>query len=127
KPLSDERPRRIFWRDVDVFEAGRLKHALKLGDLRSAGHASRVGSPVSFDVVRKRSGRDHVYNGEPSTWFQHAERFVKNALFLGREIDYAIGNDHIDTIVSYRQRFDFTQPELNVCKSVLLRVFARFP
>jgi hypothetical protein len=54
-------------------------------------------------------------------------RFVEHALLFWREINYTIGNDYVDAVVRQRERFDFTQPELNVCKSILLRVFAGFP
>src|SRR5205814_2947134 len=68
-------------------------------------------------------GRDHVGNGKSSTRFEHAESFVEDALLLRGEIDYAVRDNHIDAVVRDWQRFYFTQPKLNICESVLLRVF----
>src|SRR5262245_12609428 len=102
KPFPDERPRRIFWCDLDILKTCCFEHALKVSDLRSAGHTPSVSSPIGFNLVGERRGRDHVGNGKLSTRFKHAEGFIEDPLLLRGEIDYTVRDNHIDAVVRDR-------------------------
>lgn len=34
--------------------------------------------------------------------------------FIGREIDHAIGNEHVGKIIRHRERLDFSQPKFHI-------------
>ena len=56
---------------------------------------------------------------------QHPKRFAQNAILVGREIDDAVGDDHVHGLVGQGNALDFALEELDVLDARFALVLAR--
>ena len=57
---------------------------------------------------------DDIGDGETSAGFENAEGLAQDAIFVGGEIDDAIGDDDVDRVVGQGNVFDFALEEFDV-------------
>ena len=111
--------------DLDVFESGLLKFVAVLGVFEGAGNAAYPEQDAAANLGGDLAARYHVGDGEPPAGLQDAERFAQNAVFVGRKIDYAIRDDHVDAVVGERDVLDFAFQKFDVFDSGFALVFVR--
>src|SRR5437879_2028880 len=61
-----------------------------------AGNASHPGEHALANLRQHLATGDHVGYGETASGFEHAEGFVQDFAFVGREIDHAVRDDDVD-------------------------------
>ena len=92
--------------------------------------ARRPRSPTHKRMLFRISGgnlaaRDHVGNGEAPAGLQHAEGLAQDAVLVRRQVDHAVGNDHVHRVVGQRDVLDLALQELDVLDARLPLVLAR--
>src|ERR1039457_416235 len=100
--------------DVDGFEAGRVEFGDVFRIFEGACDAAypQLDMPTHFGGNISRD--DDIGDREPAAWFQYAEGFAQDAIFVGREVDHAIGNDDVDGIIGQGDILDLTLEEFDV-------------
>src|SRR5262249_15301414 len=98
----------------DALEAdfGELVAVLLL--LESAGHTADPELDALSDGRRHGAAHDDVGHGEPTAGLEHAEGFGQHAILVGRQIDHAIGDDHVHAGFGQGDLLDLTLEEFHV-------------
>ena len=66
----------------------------------------------------------HVADAEPAAGPQHAEHLVDHSRLVGRQVDHAVRDDHVDARLGQRDVLDESLQELDVVRARLLGVRA---
>ena len=122
-------------RVVDLVDARRLDaDRLKSGGgeldvvvvfIERARDAARPRAERRGESLRDCSAGDDVGHSEAPARLQDPKRLAQDAILVGREIDDAVRDDHVDRIVGQRDMFDFALEELDVGRAGLALVIAR--
>ena len=80
----------------------------------SAGDAADPQFHAAPDVGRHVAADDDVGDRESAARFQHAEGLAQHGIFVAREIDHAVGDDHVHRVVRQRNGLDRALQELDV-------------
>src|SRR5580692_8957717 len=100
--------------DFDLGEAGCCQLAAVVVFFQGSGDATDPGQHALADLGQNFAAGHDVGDGETAARLEHAEGFTQNFIFVGGEIDYAVGNDDVDRIVGQRDVFDFTFQEFDI-------------
>src|SRR5438093_5969390 len=98
-------PRRL---DVHGLESGQRQQPAVFTLFQGAGNASNLTLHLHSHLISNRSSAHDVRNGKPPARLQDPKRLSEHTPFVGREIDYAVGDDHIDRILGQWHIFDFS-------------------
>ncbi len=74
--------------------------------------------------VRDDAANDHVRHCEAAARLEDAKGFAEDAVFIGRKIDDAVGDDDVDGVIGERDVFDFAFEKFDIVDSCLALVFA---
>src|SRR5580692_11439155 len=79
--------------DFDLGEAGCCQLAAVVVFFQGSGDATDPGEDALADLGENLAAGHDIGNGETTARFQHTESLAQNFIFVGGEIDYAVGND----------------------------------
>jgi hypothetical protein len=88
---------------VDLYAPGDLKankpggcdRSLELCFQQSAGNSTRPQADVGFGVFRHRCLHKNVPHLQPPARPQHARHFAQCRVFVGHQVEHAVGDHHI--------------------------------
>jgi hypothetical protein len=80
-------------------------------------HATYPELHALLHVLWKLALNDDIRNSKPTTWFQHAKRFGNHLSLVARQVDHAVGDDHIHRIARQRNFLDSSTQEFDVGNS----------
>src|SRR4029079_2447149 len=105
------------WLDRWILEAHLAQQSQKLTLLESAGDTTHPQLHIVPQLRRHVSPDHYVRDREPAAWLQHPKGFAQHLSLVARQIDYAVGDDHIHRRVGKRNVLDLPLEELNVLGS----------
>src|SRR5665213_136095 len=111
--------------DAWIFEAHLAEKREKFLLFQRASNASYPQLHVLANSRRNGSPHDHIRDGEPSARLENPKRFFEHFSFVCREIDDAIGNNHIYSAIWERDVFYLAPEKFNVLSSGLPLVLVR--
>src|SRR5437867_10316580 len=115
-------PRRL---DVHGLESGQRQQPAVFTLFQGTGNASNLTLHLHSHLISNRSPAHDVRNGKPPARLQDPKRLSEHTPFVGREIDYAVGDDHIDRILGQWHIFDFSLEKLDILRPRFALVLAR--
>mmetsp|Transcript_11410 Transcript_11410/g.23858 ORF Transcript_11410/g.23858 Transcript_11410/m.23858 type:complete len:366 (+) Transcript_11410:611-1708(+) len=124
KPILDEVAALLLEAHGDAGEPRRRQHGLHAVVGRGARDSAGQGL-LRAEVVGDLRGGHHVVHRHPPPGPQHPHHLPVHLLLVGREVDDAVGDDHIHRAVLHRQILNHSLAELHVGMATGLRVVAR--
>ena len=106
-------------------EAGGGELARVLVLLERAGDAADPQLHAAPHLGRHLAANHDVGDREAAAGLEHAEGFAQHAILVGREIDHAVGDDHVDGVVGQRDVLDLALQELDVLDAGLALILSR--
>jgi hypothetical protein len=91
---------------------------------RRAGDAARVEHRIVAHLLRQLGAGDDIGDRQPTTGLQYAEGLAEDLGLVRRQVDHAVGDDHVGGVVGHRQVLDFAQAKLDVRERALLGIGA---
>ena len=84
-----------------------------------AGNAAHPREDPPANFRQDFSAGNDVGDSKASTRLEHAERLAQDFIFVGRKIDHAVRDDHVDRPIGERNVLDFTFQKLDIGNSGL--------
>src|SRR6185437_2640596 len=109
----------------DVCEPCGFELVLIVRSLKGAGDATDPEEHAVAYGVRDVTEEDHVGDGEAAAGAEDTKCFREDAVFIGGEIDNAVGDDDVDGTAGKGYGFDLAFEEFDVGDACLTLVFAR--
>src|SRR5215468_3883733 len=109
---------------VDSLEAGLGKLIAVLLLLERAGHAADPELDALANGRRHLAAHHDVGHGKATAGLEHAKGFGQHTILVGREVDHAIGDDHIHAGLGQGDLLDLALEELRVLDARLALVVA---
>ena len=103
----------------------RLQGSAELGLGERAGDAARPRGHVGAGLLVHVGVGDHVRNGEPAAWTQHAGGLEDHARLVAGKVDHAVGDDDVDRVGIERYVLEVALEELSIVDAGLAGVGAR--
>src|SRR5690606_8213700 len=128
--LREKRSRVLYLIDAPRFDRGireagglQLRNVLVIAE--RPGNTPDPEFQVPANLGWHLAADDDVRDGETATRLQHAERFAQGDVLVDREVDHAVGDDHVDRVVRKRDGLDRALQELDIRGAGLPLILAR--
>ena len=110
--------------EVDTGESGGGEFGFIVRFFEGAGDAADPEFDVAFEFGGDFAADDDIADGEAAAGFEDAEGFAEDAVFVGGEVDDAVGNDDVDGVIGEGDVFDFALEEFDVLDAGFLLIVA---
>src|ERR1700737_172722 len=113
------------WFEINLLEPSRGELAPVLVLFQRSGYATNPQQHILANLGKHLPTGYNVGHREAPTRLENSECFSQNAIFVGRQVYDAVGNDDIDGVVRKRNVLDFTFQELGIFYPCLALVLVR--
>ena len=109
-PVGD----RVGWGDGDIGQSDGLKALLELAERERAGDAAGIGAALGSLLCGQRILGHDIGDADAAARPKDPRDLAEDGWLVGRQVDDAVADDHVDALGRERDRLDLALEELDV-------------